>query len=242
MLYYNGIRVEDDKSSPNYGKSYIRMKVLWAEDGYIKDKNGKGVSYRHTNMSANTPYMLLMNEPTFTINAAAYPLTLVKTGLAEKTLDGWTFRGTWKYKEWGASGSDPETGFAYGFAAATAGSGNDLINVGDFVKVGAGAWIRPMRAYLVRNDKMAQLARANGAYVRRPSVVQEELPEIMSIVIDSEDGNEEHTTVIGQFNTRTGEFKMNPDATKRTFDVKGRNVGNKANKARGAYYGKKILK
>ena len=242
VLYYNGIRVEDDKSSPNYGKSYIRMKVLWAEDGYIKDKNGKGVSYRHTNMSANTPYMLLMNEPTFTINAAAYPLTLVKTGLAEKTLDGWTFRGTWKYKEWGASGSDPETGFAYGFAAATAGSGNDLINVGDFVKVGAGAWIRPMRAYLVRNDKMAQLARANGAYVKRPSVVQEELPEIMSIVIDSEDGNEEHTTVIGQFNTRTGEFKMNPDATKRTFDVKGRNVGNKANKARGAYYGKKILK
>ena len=242
VLYYNGIRVEDDKSSPNYGKSYIRMKVLWAEDGYIKDKNGKGVSYRHTNMSANTPYMLLMNEPTFTINAAAYPLTLVKTGLAEKTLDGWTFRGTWKYKEWGASGSDPETGFAYGFAASTAGSGNDLINVGDFVKVGAGAWIRPMRAYLVRNDKMAQLARANGAYVKRPSVVQEELPEIMSIVIDSEDGNEEHTTVIGQFNTRTGEFKMNPDATKRTFDVKGRNVGNKANKARGAYYGKKILK
>ena len=242
VLYYNGIRVEDDKNSPNYGKSYIRMKVLWAEDGYIKDKNGKGVSYRHTNMSANTPYMLLMNEPTFTINAAAYPLTLVKTGLAEKTLDGWTFRGTWKYKEWGASGSDPETGFAYGFAAATAGSGNDLINVGDFVKVGAGAWIRPMRAYLVRNDKMAQLARANGAYVKRPSVVQEELPEIMSIVIDSEDGNEEHTTVIGQFNTRTGEFKMNPDATKRTFDVKGRNVGNKANKARGAYYGKKILK
>ena len=242
VLYYNGIRVEDDKNSPNYGKSYIRMKVLWAEDGYIKDKNGKGVSYRHTNMSANTPYMLLMNEPTFTINAAAYPLTLVKTGLAEKTLDGWTFRGTWKYKEWGASGSDPETGFAYGFAAATAGSGNDLINVGDFVKVGAGAWIRPMRAYLVRNDKMAQLARANGAYVKRPSVVQEELPEIMSIVIDSEDGNEEHTTVIGQFNTRTGEFKMNPDATKRTFDVKGRNVDNKANKARGAYYGKKILK
>ena len=242
VLYYNGIRVEDDKSSPNYGKSYIRMKVLWAEDGYIKDKNGKGVSYRHTNMSANTPYMLLMNEPTFTINAAAYPLTLVKTGLAEKTLDGWTFRGTWKYKEWGASGSDSETGFAYGFAAATAGSGNDLINVGDFVKVGAGAWIRPMRAYLVRNDKMAQLARANGAYVKRPSVVQEELPEIMSIVIDSEDGNEEHTTVIGLFNTRTGEFKMNPDATKRTFDVKGRNVGNKANKARGAYYGKKILK
>jgi hypothetical protein len=28
----------------------------------------------------------------------------------------------------------------------------------------------------------------------------------------------------------------------RTFDIKGRNVGNKANKARGAYYGKKVLK
>ena len=97
-----------------------------------------------------------------------------------------------------------------------------------------------MRAYLVRDDKKAQLARANGAYVNRPSVVQEELPEIMSIVIDNGRDDEGQTTVIGHFNTRTGEIKMIPQ--NRTFDIKGRNVGNKANKARGAYYGKKVLK
>jgi uncharacterized repeat protein (TIGR02543 family) len=244
VLYYNGIRVEDDKSSPNYGKSYIRMKVLWAEDGYIKDKNGKGVSYRHTNMSANTPYMLLMSEPTFTINAAAYPLTLAKTESAETTLNDWTFRGTWQYKKWGAKNVDPETGNAYGFSASESGSGDNKISVGDFVRVGEGAWIRPMRAYLVKaginnTDGTAQQVRANGAYVKRPSVVQEELPELMSIVIDDEEGNGKQTTVIGQFNTRTGEFKMIPQ--NRTFDVKGRNVG-KENKAHGAYYGKKAKK
>ena len=237
VLYYNGIRVEDDENSPNYGKSYIRMKVLWAEDGYIKDKDGKDVSYKHTDMLANTPYMLLMNNSTFSIADDAYPLTLAKTGPAETTLDGWTFRGTWKYKKWGSKqvGSenyDPETGNAYGFSAATDGN----IKVGDFVRVGEGAWIRPMRAYLVK-EGLAQQARANGAYVKRPSVVQEELPEIMSIVIDDEYGNGKQTTVIGQFNTRTGVIKMIPQ--NRTFDVKGRNVGNKANKARGAYYGKK---
>ena len=97
-----------------------------------------------------------------------------------------------------------------------------------------------MRAYLVKTSIMAAMARANGAYVKRPSVVQEELPEIMSIVIDNGRDDEEQTTVIGHFDTRTGEIKMIPQ--NRTFDIKGRNVGNKANKARGAYYGKKVLK
>ena len=110
------------------------------------------------------------------------------------------------------------------------------------MKVGEGAWIRPMRAYLVKKDKM-QAVRANGAYVKRPTVEPEELPELMSIVIDvddeGKDDSAEQTTVIGQFNTRTGEFKMNYDRGK--FDLKGRRVNGK-NNARGAYYGKKVLK
>ena len=210
---------------------------------YIQDKNGKFVHYDYTDMLANTPYMLIMNDQTFAIKSGAYPITLKETTVAEEDANGsgWTFRGTWKYKEWGAKNVDPETGYAYGFAAkTTAGSGNNQINVGDFVKVGEGAWIRPMRAYLVKTTVMASLARANGAYVKRPSVVQEELPEIMSIVIDNGRDDDEQTTVIGHFNTRTGEIKMIPQ--NRTFDIKGRNVGNKANKARGAYYGKTLKK
>jgi uncharacterized repeat protein (TIGR02543 family) len=236
VLYYNGIKTENNKST-------IRMKVLWAADGVIKDKNNQPVYYQHTDMLANTPYMLLMNDETFAIKSEAYPITLKETTAAKEDADGsgWTFRGTWQYKEWGASGVDPETGYAYGFSAATAGSDDNKINVGDFVRAGAGAWIRPMRAYLVKTTVMAALARANGAYVKRPSVVQEELPEIMSIVIDNGRDDEGQTTVIGHFNTRTGEIKMIPQQN-RTFDVKGRNVGNKANKARGAYYGKKVKK
>jgi hypothetical protein len=195
--------------------------------------------------------MLLMNDETFAIKSEAYPITLKETTAAEEDAhgSGWTFRGTWQYKEWGPKKDenhpekayDPETGYAYGFSAATAGSDDNKINVGDFVRAGEGAWIRPMRAYLVKTTEMAALARANGAYVKRPTVVQEELPEIMSIVIDNGSDNDEQTTVIGHFNTRTGEIKMIPQQN-RTFDVKGRNVGNKANKARGAYYGKKVLK
>ena len=235
VLYYNGIKTENKKST-------IRMKVLWAEDGYMKDKNGQPVYYQHTDMLANTPYLLLMKDETFAITGVS-SITLEATQPAETPKDNWTFCGTWKYKEWGPKQEDspenydPETGYAYGFSAAASG---DKINVGDFVRVGEGAWIRPMRAYLVRDDKKAQLARANGAYVKRPSVVQEELPEIMSIVIDNGRDDEEQTTVIGHFNTRTGEVKMIPQ--NRTFDIKGRNVGNKANKARGAYYGKTLKK
>ena len=234
VLYYNGIKTVNKKST-------IRMKVLWAEDGYIKDENNQPVYYNHTNMEANTPYMLVMNDPTFAVTGVS-SITLEATQPAETPLDGWTFRGVWKYKEWGPKQEDspqnydPETGYAYGFSAATATG----ISVGDFVRAGVGAWIRPMRAYLVKTSEMAALARANGAYVKRPSVVQEELPEIMSIVIDN-GRDDEQTTVIGHFNTRTGEIKMIPQ-NNRTFDVKGRNVGNKANKARGAYYGKKSLK
>ena len=233
VLYYNGIKTVNKKST-------IRMKVLWAEDNYIKDENNEYVHYEHTDMEANTPYMLIMNDPTFAVTGVN-SITLVETQPAETPLDGWTFRGVWKYKEWGPkqedspNNYDPETGYAYGFSAATATG----ISVGDFVRAGEGAWIRPMRAYLVKTSEMAQLARANGAYVKRPSVVQEELPEIMSIVIDN-GRDDEQTTVIGHFNTRTGEIKMIPQ--NRTFDVKGRNVGNKANKARGAYYGKKVKK
>ena len=243
VLRYNGIKTVN-------GVSSIRMKVVWATDKWvetndIRDEKNNLVHYNHADLTANTPYLVLMNDASFKLKSGAFPLTLKETVPAEVSIDGWTFRGTWKYKKWGPSCStkeqncDPETGFAYGFAASSSDDNN--ISVGDFVKVGEGAWIRPMRAYLVKKDKM-QAVRANGAYVKRPSFAQEELPEFMSIVIDNGDGddeNAEHTTVIGQFNTRTGEIKMNYDRGK--FDLKGRRVNGK-NNARGAYYGKKVLK
>ena len=241
VLRYNGIG--KDKN----GKKAIRMKVVWATDKWVKDNNIKDdkdklMHYDATGLTANTPYMMQMSNPTFKVNNTA-PIVLKQTAKAETDKDGWIFRGTWEYKKW-AEG-DPELGYAYGFAANSSKENN--IEVGDFVKVGVGAWIRPMRAYLVKSEipPKVQGVRANGAYVMRPSIVQEELPELMSVIIGGdEDSNEEQTTVIGHFNTRTGEFKMNRNrnAGARTFDLKGRYVGDKANRARGAYYGKKVLK
>ena len=237
VLRYNGIK----------NGSTISMKVLWAEKGYIKNKDGSDKEYEHAQMAANTPYLVLMKNSEFKLKSEAYPITLKQTTPANTEIEGcnWVFHGTWKYKKWGSSCStgkqdcDKETGFAYGFAASA--SEDNKIDVGTFVKVGEGAWIRPMRAYLVHKDKLQtpQFARANGAYVKRPTVEPEELPELMSVVIDG-DGDENETTVIGQFNTRTGEFKMNYDRGK--FDLKGRRVNSEKPNARGAYYGKKVLK
>ncbi len=240
VLRYNGLGKKD-------GKDAIRMKVVWATGDWVSaheitDAEGFPMTYENVELAANTPYLVQMNAKTFSVNSGINdPITLKETPTTETdvSIDGWTFRGTWEYKKWGPSCStekqncDPETGYAYGFAASESKENN--IDVGDFVKVGEGAWITPMRAYLVKENISS--VRANGAYAIRPS----ELPEFMSVVIDNEDGNEEHTTVIGQFNTRTGEFRMN-NAGARTYDLKGRYVGDKANKARGAYYGKKLLK
>ena len=241
VLRYNGIG--KDKN----GKDAIKMKIVWATDKWVKDNNIKDdknnlMHYGAADLTANTPYMMQMSNPTFKVNNTA-PIVLKQTAKAETDKDGWIFRGTWEYKKW-AEGN-PELGYAYGFAASA--SDDDKIQVGDFVRVGVGAWIRPMRAYLVKKEipPKAQGVRANGAYVMRPSIVQEELPELMSVIIGGdEDSSEEQTTVIGHFNTRTGEFKMNRNrnAGARTFDLKGRYVGDKANRARGAYYGKNVLK
>jgi hypothetical protein len=218
------------------------MKVLWATNDWAT-ANNITKTYLDTNLKANTPYLVQMSAKTFVVNGG---VTIVPTAKTAEPKNDWVFRGTWQYKKWGAFCStegqncDPETGYAYGFAASSSDDNN--ISVGDFVKVGEGAWIRPMRAYLVHKDKLqtTQFVRANGSYVKRPSAVPEELPEFMSVIIDVDgDGDGKETTVIGQFNTRTGEFKMNYD--RGTFDLKGRRV-NSANKARGAYYGKNVLK
>ena len=224
-LRYNGI------GKDNEGNDAVKMKVVWATNNWvdankITDAKGVPMVYGNVELAANTPYLVQMGESgAFRLTDGAFPLTLQKTADAETSANGYAFRGTWAYKKW--VDGDPELGKAYGFAAAN--SDEDKIKVGDFVKVGEGAWITPMRAYLVSENP--QGVRANGAYVK-PG---QKLPEIMSIIIDNEDGNEEHTTVIGQFNTRTGEFRMNYDRGK--FDLKGRRV-NGTNNARGAYYGK----
>ena len=213
VLKFNGLRQKEDKSWS------VRMKKFWE----------KGVTAVQKKLDAYTPYMVLMNDESLAVKGA---VTLKKTVEAVSEVDGseWEFRGTTAYKKWKTG--DPELGRVYGFAAES----KDGISVGQFVKAGAGAWIPPYRAYLYKKPAASGV---RSSIAGGKSFATMNLPDEIDVEIEDDDGDEPKTTVVGKFNTRTGEFRMNSGAA-RTFDVKGRNVGDKANKARGTYYKKDV--
>ena len=194
------------------GKKVVKMRRVWCQE----DVSEKCASLAG-NLEANKPYMLKTRSSNIYFND---PVTLKKTTDAVTTVGDWQFRGTYRYKTW--EEGDSELGRVYGFA----GSNADNINIGDFVKAGAGAWINPLRAYLIYNP-----SRANAAPPVYASVHEVDIPEEMDVVIiDGDDGNiGEKTMAIGRINTRTGVFTSN-----RSYDLKGRSV-NGAPKAKGVY-------
>jgi hypothetical protein len=138
------------------------------------------------------------------------------------TIGDWVITAPDRYYEW--SSDDFAVG-AYGFNARTS---DEISSIGKFVKLGAGAWMPPFRASIFNLKAMQQ---PGGITKPMP-----ELPESLDVVIASTSESGNGTTSIGRINTRTGEFIMN-----RNFDIKGRKL-NGTPKARGAYYGKKVLK
>ena len=185
----------------------VEMSTVWE----------KGKS--NVKLEANKPYMVKMSSPALEVTGA---VTFKATTTPIEEHNGWTFVGTYKFKEW--TETSDELGRAYGFA----GQSNDEVSAGQFVKVAAGAYINPMRAYLLAPAPVAKAKSANNVSA---TASINNLPEKIDMVIV--DG--EQTTVIGTLYTRTGEIRWNN--TKRTFDLKGRHVG-KDNTARGAYYKK----
>ena len=209
VLAFDGLTVDEK------GQKAAGMKEVWSAE----------TSTEHVDLKAYTPYIMMMSGENLVIKSS---VTLKKMEESVAVVDGWALRGTLEYKKW--EENDPEIGIVYGFAA---GNNEDLgVKVGDFVKVDAGAWINPMRAYLIK--VLPKKVVAHGAYVTPVPSITEELPDRMSIVIVKGDKNGEdvHTTVIGQFNTRASEFRMN--FVPRTYDLKGRSVG-EGRKARGVY-------
>jgi hypothetical protein len=204
------------------GEMAVGMKVVWE------------ASASHVDLKANTPYMVKMTGAKLGIDGG---VTLLPTGAAvtksDAQNDGWEFRGTYAYKSW--QEGDEDLCRVYGFA----GGSNDEVSEGDFVKFTAGASLRPLRAYLINTNRTCgapKMARAYGDYVLGAKSSIDDLPESMKVVIVGEDG---HTTVIGHFNTRTGEFTTGTSVRK--FDLKGRAVRGTPS-ARGAYYGKRVKK
>ena len=214
LLKFNGLGQKNENGQEIW---YVSMAKLW-------ETGNDGVTIK-----AYKPYMILMESEKMIIHSQQ-TIKIEEPANAKtiEEIDGWQFKGTLTYKQW--TDEDPELGLAYGFAAEA----KDDISIGQFVKAGVGAWISPFRAYLL-NKSSANKIKSNYTGAKVSTM---KLPDVIDIVIDDE--AEEKTTVIGKFNTRTGEIHMN--TAKQTYDLKGRNVGNKANKARGAYYGKKVVK
>ena len=186
---------------------------------YVKDA---------TSIEAHHPYLVSLGGSLGVEGGVTIKRTVdVST---EDSQGQWVFKGSYGYKKW--KEDDEELGFAYGFA----GEDKNGASIGNFVRIGAGATIKPYRAYLVYVPTKAQMARYNYTspiYLSNSNVVKPELPKSMTVVRVED---EQHTTVIGHFNTRSGEFKM-----KRDFDVMGRRLNAKPRNHK-AYYGKKELK
>ena len=183
---------------------------------------------------ANTPYAVVLQKGTkliFDLNGskATFNTNDIKTTSVSE--GNWLFRGTYSYKVWNSAADG--IGLDYAFA----GRNESQVAKGKFGKVGEGSSATPLRAYLSKKDASVALKCSNG----RPaawgeSVIISEIPETIDVELIDEDENGEHTTFVGCMNTRTGEVQM-----KRDYDLKGRKL-NGAPTARGAYYGKKVIK
>lgn len=191
------------------GKLEVQVKNL--KDGTEDISQVKTEAYR--------PYLIQMESETLVIKGA------VDIAETPKTLNPAIGRGIWfilasdEFMEF-----TPEhliSDNIYGFNDQVT---EDFKTAGQFVKVGAGATLPPFRAFIFTRD------------IFTPELKEKNRPATMDVVIVEGTNGNEHTTVIGSINTRSGEFKMN-----RNYDLKGRKL-NGTHQARGAYYGKKVLK
>jgi hypothetical protein len=162
---------------------------------------------------------------------------VVQNGEYNKVGD-YVFRGVIQAKTWDADDPDvlgTSNAAAYGFA----GTATADLTVGQFARVGEGASIRPFRAYIYKKP-VSQAAppavESSVPYAYQPAPV-DDLPDVMDVVVvDRKKSGEEHTTVIGKFNSRTGKIRLN--RTTRTYDLNGRHVRKAGRMAKGVYLGK----
>ena len=158
-------------------------------------------------IAANTPYLVVPTAANITFEHYA---TLNTTTNSQQTTNGdWSFVGTYEKKTWTAG----DVGNDYGFAA-TSGKATDGVTdveAGDFVKLAAGAWIRPMRSYLTYTGGGNPFA---GARRRAGS----ELPSRISVILVSANGE---TTEISDALRLNDKGQMTND---NFYDLQGRKI------------------
>jgi len=175
-------------------------------------------------MNANEPYFIKLENgasgvTTFTFEAKG---DIVATGDAEHSikLSGTCFSVTGAYskKVWN-SDSDNDYGFA-------AGDGTGADYAGQFVKVGSGVSLYPLRAYLTCHP--------GNVFAKVSADAEETLPEVIKVRFLDKNGD---VLSIAKMNTRTGEFKTQNNY----YDLKGRKLNAKPqNKI--MYVNKKVIK
>ena len=182
---------------------------------------------------AYTPYMVQMDADAITFLAGATLLPTPATTETRGQADGdWVFRGTLQKHTW--TEDETKGGLIRAFAAKVQ---DGAKQIGQFVKLGAGAYSPALRAYMIKEPKVQMNAPLPSSAKYAPAMMastENDLPETMDVVIVSRSttsGNEQ-TTVIGTLNPRTGEFRLN-NMGKRTFDLKGRSVSKP--RAKGIY-------
>lgn len=206
-------------------------------NGVVRDADGAWVALMREVPSkiieANKPYLFIPSASTLEFDLNGGTVTLVPTVASGVVKDGWTFKGVYDYKMWEAA--DAELGNAYGFAAAEKGDAS----VGDFVKVAAGAYIYPMRAYMLYNPAESPAAGEEPVLARRAGSAAKvldaaNLPDVIEVRLSVSGGE---TTSIGKLYTKTGEFKMD-----RWFSVDGRKLNAKP-ATKGTYFnnGQKVI-
>ena len=175
-----------------------------------------------TKILPNTPYVVIPEGTQVTFNISA-PVTLNTTTEGEATAaNNWQFVGAYQYEKFTLDNNNP----IYLFADQA----RDGAKLGEFVKIAEGAFINPMRAYLVYHKN------ANGAAKSASGTLGSNilLPDELDIEIENENGIVVQT---GKLNTVTGEVRMD-----RWFDLKGRKLNSRPS-AKGTYYknGKKVI-
>lgn len=139
------------------------------------------------NISAGVPYFISANKNVKVSFFGDYEggQVILNTSTLSPTKFGanneWEFRGTYNYKKW--EEGDSQIGHVYGFAAKDTTTASGSFKAGQFVKVKAGAYIKPMRAYLYYNKQT--LAR-RGALAKATD--DEDLPSTIEVVFKDKNG------------------------------------------------------
>ena len=132
-------------------------------------------------LSANTPYIVKMQGTQLGISGDVTFKPSNETHDSE--VGDWEFRGTKAYTVWDATHNYDALGRVYGFAATAV--TDDDIEIGDFVRATAGAFIRPLRAYLYYGGTDPNWNKSSQA--PRHAVAVDELPDRIPVRIIGND-------------------------------------------------------